>query len=81
QFSYVVDFDEVGSFLTPPDPKHWGLTDTTNDHNPLNAVNGYTAADSWKLAFMIWAPDKKSPPSYPIVLPKSQEITRIEWVG
>jgi beta-galactosidase len=30
---------------------------------------------------MIWAADPKSPPSYPIVLPKAQEITRVEWVG
>ncbi len=81
EFSYVVDFDEVGSFLAPPDPARWGLKDTTNDHNPLNAVNGYTGADSWKLAFMIWAPDPKNPPTYPIALPKSQELTRIEWVG
>ncbi|MBC8100978.1 MAG: hypothetical protein H7Z41_00120, partial [Cytophagales bacterium] len=81
EFSYVVDFDEVGSFLAPPDPKQWGLSDTSNDHNPLNAVNGYTSADSWKLAFMMWAADPKNPPSYPIRLPRAQEFTRLEWVG
>jgi beta-galactosidase len=80
EFSYVVDFDEVGSFLASPDPKLWNLTDTANDHNPLNAVNGYTSADSWKLAFMIWAPDRTNPPSYPIVLAQSRRRSRV-WSG
>lgn len=81
EFSYVVDYDDVAPFLIPPDVKYWGLTDASNDHNPLNAVNGYTSQDWWALAFMIWGGDPNKKPTFPFKLPQKQEIRRIEWTG
>ncbi len=79
-FSYVVDYDEVAPFAEIGPASHWGLKDTTNDHDPYNIVNGFTNADSWKLTFMIWA-GGGVPTDVPLAFPVPQTIEKFEWIG
>ena len=79
-FTNIVDFDDVAPFAKLPEPSYWNNSDSSNDHNPYNIVNGFTSADGWQLIFSMWAgPGGK--PQVPMTFPKPVEITGMEWTG
>jgi beta-galactosidase len=79
-FSFVVDYDEIARFATLPEPAYFGLSDATNDHNPLNMYNGFTTSDGWVFAFMQWA-GSGPPKAIPLQFARPQTIREIEWTG
>ncbi len=79
-FSHVVDYDEVAAFARFPEAGHFGYTDSGNDHNPRNMVNGFVSADGWQYIFSIPV-GKGSPTSFSLVFPREQELTELEWIG
>ncbi|MBC8140675.1 MAG: hypothetical protein H7Y38_04460, partial [Armatimonadetes bacterium] len=79
-FTYAVDYDEVASFAKLPEPSFWGHTDTANDHDPYNMVNGFYSADGWQYIFSIWA-GSGDPKAIPFQFAVPQTISRMEWAG
>jgi len=79
-FSFVVDYDEVAPFAKLPTSEYFKYTESENDHNPLNMVNGFYSADSWKYIFSIPL-DKGAPTEFTISWPKPQELAEFEWAG
>ncbi|MGD0089054.1 MAG: glycoside hydrolase family 2 TIM barrel-domain containing protein [Planctomycetota bacterium] len=79
-FSFVVDYDEVAPFAKFPPAEYFKYTESENDHNPLNMVNGFYSADSWKYIFSIPL-DKGAPTEFTISWPKPQELAEFEWAG
>jgi len=79
-FSYVVDYDEVAPFAKFPGSEYFKYTESENDHNPLNMINGFYTADSWKYIFSIPL-DKGAPTGFTISWPKPQELVEFEWAG
>ncbi|MCW8129017.1 MAG: hypothetical protein KIS92_01410 [Planctomycetota bacterium] len=82
EFSYVLDYDDIAPFAAFPDPKYFKYDEENpeNDHNPLNMVNGFVSADSWKYIFSIPL-GKGSPHEFTLTWPVEEEIVEIEWTG
>ena len=79
-FTYAVDYDEVAPFAQIPDATYFGNSDASNDHNPLNMVNGFFSEDGWQLIFSQWAGSGK-PKTIPFPFTEPQTLTEIEWAG
>lgn len=81
-FTYIVDYDDVAPFAKFPDAKYFKYDEekAENDHNPLNMVNGFVSADSWKYIFSIPL-DQGAPHAFTLSWPKEQKIVEFEWVG
>ncbi|MBI5723458.1 MAG: hypothetical protein HZA50_05830 [Planctomycetes bacterium] len=82
EFSYIVDYDEVGPFMKMPSLAELGQpADSAKgmDHWPYNLFNNYTADDCWRFCYMICMdPGQKT--KWWMELPKEEELVNFSIV-
>lgn len=77
EFSYIVDYNEVGPFMKFPSPKELGKPKGAQlkgwEHWPPNMVNGYTSDDTWRFTYSIQL-DRSEKTKWSMSLPKEEEL-------
>ena len=77
EFTSIVDYDEVGPFITFPSLEEMGQPKDSApgwDHWPGNMVNNYTSDDTWRFCYMI-AMDRGQKTKWTMELPQPEELT------
>jgi len=83
EFSYIVDYDEIGAFAKLPSPSELGKPEGASvkgwDHWPHNMVNNYTADDTWRFCYSILL-DRGDKTKWTMELPKEETIANFSIV-
>ena len=77
EFTSIVDYDEVGPFITFPSNEELGQPKDSApgwDHWSGNMVNNFTSDDCWRFAYMI-AVDSGQKTKWTMELPQAEELT------
>lgn len=81
EFTYVVDYTDVGPFSKLPPPEEMGIAPglpytvkARKDHNPGNLFNNFTKDDAWVYAYMI-VREKGEKDKFTLEFPREEEVS------